>query len=93
MAFSSHVLEHTPDPARPIRDQLGVLKDDGVLIALFPNGSDPFRAAEPHAFHRLWGRVHPVMLNDQFVTANLGDQVVFRGSLSESDLNMLQSIS
>jgi SAM-dependent methyltransferase len=90
VAFSSHVLEHTPDPAQAIRDQIAVLKPDGYLIALFPNGSDAFRVAEPQAFHRLWGRVHPVMLNDNFVSGSLESQILFQGSLCDEDLDKLR---
>jgi len=82
VVFSSHVLEHTPDPAVAINEQLSALRPDGFLVALFPNGSELFRQADPKAFHRLWGRVHPVMLNDEFALKILGDQIVFLGSLA-----------
>lgn len=93
VVFSSHVLEHTPNPGSALDDQMAVLRPGGWLVALFPNGSEPFRRAKPENFHRLWGRVHPVMLNDDFVTAVLGDQVVFRGSLSESELRSIRLIN
>ena len=79
--FSSHVLEHTSDPAAALREQLAALRPNGWLVALFPNGSEPFRRAHPDAFHHLWGQVHPVMLNDVFARAILGDQVVYTGTL------------
>ena len=93
VVFSSHVLEHTPNPASALNDQMTVLRPGGWLVALFPNGSEPFRREKPGSFHCLWGRVHPVMLNDAFVTEAFGHQVVFRGSLSESDLSKIRSIS
>jgi len=89
VAFSSHVLEHTPDPARAIRDQCAVLRPEGCLIALFPNGSDTFLSKDPQTFHRLWGRVHPVMLSGDFVTRILKSYSVFQGSLCERDLGLL----
>lgn len=89
VAFSSHVLEHTPDPAQAIQDQYAILKPDGYLIALFPNGSEAFRAAQPDVFHRLWGRVHPVMLNDGFISAAIESHSVFQGSLCDEDLDKL----
>lgn len=89
VVFSSHVLEHTPDPAQALRDQLAVLKTNGFLIALFPNGSDAFRLAEPQAFHQLWGHVHPVMLNDRFISETLKTHIVFQGSLTDKDIAIL----
>ncbi len=89
VAFSSHVLEHTPDPAEAIRHQLSVLQPNGFLIALFPNGSSAFRIREPQAFHKLWGRVHPVMLDVEFVSGSLRNHMVFQGSLCDEDLGKL----
>ena len=93
VVFSSHVLEHTPNPGSALSDQMAALRPGGWLVALFPNGSEPFRRAKPDNFHRLWGRVHPVMLNDAFVTVVLGDQLVFRGSLSGSDLASIRRLT
>jgi SAM-dependent methyltransferase len=67
VVFSSHVLEHTPDPAEALRKQCEVLNPGGVVIAYCPNGSPSFYAAQRAVFHRLWGRVHPVMLDETFV--------------------------
>jgi 2-polyprenyl-3-methyl-5-hydroxy-6-metoxy-1,4-benzoquinol methylase len=67
VVFSCHVLEHTPDPSAALRRKIDVLARGGTLVALMPNGSEAFRRSQPDAFHRLWGQVHPVMLNDEFM--------------------------
>ncbi len=83
MVFSSHVLEHTPNPARAIASQMAVLSPGGWLMAIFPNGSKAFRDADRESFHRLWGRVHPVMLNDEFVQRLLSDELMFMGAKAD----------
>jgi 2-polyprenyl-3-methyl-5-hydroxy-6-metoxy-1,4-benzoquinol methylase len=93
VVFSSHVLEHTPDPASALAQQMDVLKPGGWLIALVPNGSESFRDSSPDVFHRLWGRVHPVMLSDSFFKTVLGEEVVFLGALAQRDLNLIRSWS
>ncbi|QPC43678.1 class I SAM-dependent methyltransferase [Kaustia mangrovi] len=87
VVFSAHVLEHTPDPAGALREQLGVLAPGGWLIACFPNGSDAFRKADPAAFHRLWGRVHPVMLDEAFVRHTLPTPSLAVGAFCPADLD------
>ena len=90
VVFSSHVLEHTPDPAEALHRQLDVLAADGLLVALFPNGSDAFRHENPESFHRLWGRVHPVMLNEGFVRHTLAGSAMFIGASDSGDLELLK---
>lgn len=92
VVLSTHVLEHMPDPAGAIREQMALLEPGGWLIAIFPNGSEPFRDADPEAFHRLWGQVHPVMLNDEFVSNLLGRQLLFLGNPSPGDLNRIRGL-
>jgi hypothetical protein len=36
------------------------------------------------AFHQLWGKVHPVLLTDEFVKQNYGDEVVYLDSWNSS---------
>ncbi|MCB1805583.1 MAG: class I SAM-dependent methyltransferase [Candidatus Competibacteraceae bacterium] len=86
VVFSSHVLEHTPDPAQALRQKLSVLSPNGWLIAFFPNGSEIFQKAEPTAFHRLWGRVHPVMLNERFIKKVLPGPALAFGAYNQKDL-------
>lgn len=90
VVFSSHVLEHVPDPAASLRQMVDVLVPGGILVALTPNGSSPFRDTDFAAFHRLWGQVHPVILSDQFVTKVL-DGPIFLGSKRATDLKLLSN--
>jgi SAM-dependent methyltransferase len=65
--YSSHVLEHTPDPARVLREQLSLVRPGGLVVGHTPNGSKAYRVRDRRAFDLAWGEVHPVMLTDVFV--------------------------
>jgi hypothetical protein len=78
--YSSHVLEHTPNPLEALRGQLGLTRDGGFVIAHTPNGSEAFRRADFRAFHRLWGLPHPVLLSGDFIRAALGAYPCFVSS-------------
>ncbi len=90
IVFSSHVLEHIPDPALGLRQKISVLSPNGWLIASFPNGSDAFRQSDPAAFHRLWGRVHPVMLNEDFIRETLPESALTIGAYCKKDIERLK---
>ncbi|MCF6354846.1 MAG: class I SAM-dependent methyltransferase [Candidatus Polarisedimenticolaceae bacterium] len=90
VVFSSHVLEHTPDPALALRQQLEIVSPGGWLIAFFPNGSNAFQRADPAAFHRLWGRVHPVMLNENFIRKILPEPTLAIGACCSEDIEGLK---
>lgn len=72
--YSCHVLEHVPDPARAMRDQLALLKPGGLLIAHTPNGSEAYRRKHPAHLRKIWGKVHPTLLTDRFVAGIAGRQ-------------------
>lgn len=59
MVYSSHVLEHVPDPAASIRQQLSLLKPGGLLVAHTPNGCRSFREKHYSLFHQTRGRFIP----------------------------------
>lgn len=61
--FSAHVLEHVPVVAEAVRRGLSLLRPGGLFVAFTPNGSPEFRAAQPIAWHKLWGLVHPQLLD------------------------------
>lgn len=82
LCFSSHVLEHVPDPWASIEQQLSMLKDGGYLIAVFPHGSDEFRNADKWRFHKIWGRVHPVLITDKFLDGKLSKYPRYYGSFT-----------
>ncbi len=64
--FSSHVIEHVPSVSRMLDVGKRLLRADGYLITLCPNGNPEYRAANPEGFHRSWGKVHPNYLNGLF---------------------------
>lgn len=70
MIYSCHVLEHVPNPLATLRVMLQWVRPGGMVVAQTPNGSREFRAADPTAFHHLWGRVHPFLLTGDFVRRN-----------------------
>lgn len=90
VVFSSHVLEHTSDPAEALQRQLEVVSREGWLIAFFPNGSEAFQKADRTAFHRLWGRVHPVMLNEFFIRNILPAPALAIGAYCPKDVRALK---
>ena len=65
--YSSHVLEHTSNPAAVLREQLTLVKPNGLVIAHTPSGSAAFQESDQRGFHLIWGKVHPVLLTETFV--------------------------
>lgn len=72
--FSSHVLEHVPDPLNVIRSQLALVRPGGFVIGFTPNGSEERRRTQFESFHRHWGKVHPSLLTDEFIRKNFDRQ-------------------
>ena len=75
--FSSHVLEHLPDFTEINNLYENQLESTGKFIAITPNGSKDFRESFQTSFHQLWGKVHPVLLNDAFVKSNFSKDLVY----------------
>lgn len=86
VAFSAHVLEHTPDPQEAILRQIKAIRPGGYLIAVYPHGSRAFKEADPRRFHKIWGQVHPVLLTDRFIDGILSEQPTYMGSLNDTAL-------
>lgn len=78
--FSSHVLEHLPDFSEINDLYLNHLSDNGLFVAITPNGSNDFLKADYNAYHQLWGKVHPVLLNDKFVRLNFKNELIYLDS-------------
>lgn len=68
--YSSHVLEHLPNPLAALREQLQLTKEGGFVAAHTPSACDAFRRVHPALFHLLWGLNHPVLLSDVFIHKN-----------------------
>ncbi len=78
--FSAHVLEHVPDLQFVFDIAKKLLKPGGLFIAVTPNGSEAFRKNNKFNFHKLWGKVHPVLLTDDFVNHNFKADIKILGS-------------
>ncbi|HVR90023.1 MAG TPA: methyltransferase domain-containing protein [Novosphingobium sp.] len=72
--FSSHVLEHVPSPSVVIAKGFELLRAGGLFVSCFPNGADAWRKASPDSWQKLWGEVHPNLLDDRFMGALLHDR-------------------
>ncbi len=64
--FNSHVIEHLPSPADFLRFAFDRIRPGGYFVAETPNGSEAFRRKDPAHFSKLWGRVHPNLMSDDF---------------------------
>lgn len=81
--YSSHVLEHVPNPLAALREQLALVVPGGLVVAHTPNGSHARAVADRRGFHRVWGQAHPVLLTERFV-AHLADGLPFYVSSDDS---------
>ena len=64
--FSAHVIEHLPNPDIMWKAIDQVLSKDGIVVCFAPNGEPSLeRVYGPKRYHRLWGRVHPLLLTSQ----------------------------
>jgi SAM-dependent methyltransferase len=86
VVYSSHVLEHTPNPLETLRQQISHVRHDGFLIAHTPNGSSRRREVDFPSFHKNWGFVHPVLLSDEFVIRNFERHPIFISSSGRDSL-------
>ncbi len=77
--FSSHVIEHVPQPSKVIELAGNLLKRGGYFVAFTPNGADDFRSVDPEAWHKFWGKVHPNLIDDEFWKRALGDRPMLLG--------------
>lgn len=82
--YSSHVLEHVPNPTATLKLQLDLVRAGGFVIAHTPNGSDPWRRSNFATFHRHWGRVHPFLLSAEFIGRSFPDVACFVSSDEQS---------
>jgi 2-polyprenyl-3-methyl-5-hydroxy-6-metoxy-1,4-benzoquinol methylase len=71
--YSCHVLEHVPNPLETLKAQLRLVRPGGLVVAHTPNGSAACRAGRRKSFHSVWGRVHPVLLNEEFISRNFAE--------------------
>ncbi len=67
--FASHVLEHLAQPEALWQLAADVVRPDGVVVLFMPNGEPGCERRDPERYHRLWGRVHPLLLTSASVAA------------------------
>ena len=65
--FSSHVIEHLPDPGQMLRTGLRLIREGGYFVAECPNGSPERRRSAPLLTRKAWGRVHPNLISADFL--------------------------
>lgn len=65
--FSAHVIEHVPSVSHMIDLGMRYLKPEGLFVAFTPNGSDTFRAYDFRSWNRLWGLVHPQLIDEEYL--------------------------
>jgi SAM-dependent methyltransferase len=72
--FSSHVVEHLPDPAEAFRLASRLLRPGGLFVAFTPNGCEERLRRNKRAYDHSWGRLHPTYLDDRFYRRCLGSR-------------------
>jgi 2-polyprenyl-3-methyl-5-hydroxy-6-metoxy-1,4-benzoquinol methylase len=70
--FCAHVLEHVSCPRQVFRCLDSLLRPGGVFVSFTPNGSEAHRRRNPQ-WNKLWGEVHPNLIDDRFLRRSFGD--------------------
>jgi len=82
VVFSAHVLEHVDQLETALHRQWAWLKPGGLLVGITPNGSEEFRKTHPKNFQKLWGLIHPQLLDDKFLHKRFQGHGLSIGSIS-----------
>jgi 2-polyprenyl-3-methyl-5-hydroxy-6-metoxy-1,4-benzoquinol methylase len=91
IVFCSHVIEHVPNPRELLETLLSLCADDGFVIVMCPNGSQPVLERHPNIYHRLWGKVHPNMITDRFIETCIGTRPYLMASSMEDIVDQLRN--
>jgi len=83
--YANHVIEHVSNPTRMITENLERLVPNGFLIIDTPNGGSEYRCEHAESFHRLWGQMHPQLVQPSFITWVVGARPVLMGTALELD--------
>ena len=65
--FSSHVIEHLPNPRILFDAAEKALRPGGLLVCFAPNGAAERQKKNSGEYHQNWGKVHPLMLTPKFL--------------------------
>ncbi len=68
VVFSSHVIEHLNFVQDFFALSKRILKEDGIFMAVCPNGSREYQDRDPARFKGTWGVMHPLYLDIDFAT-------------------------
>jgi 2-polyprenyl-3-methyl-5-hydroxy-6-metoxy-1,4-benzoquinol methylase len=63
--FSSHVIEHLPNPGILLDEAQKLLVPGGYFICYCPNGNPALENEK--SYHNVWGKVHPLFLTPGFM--------------------------
>ncbi len=66
--FSSHVIEHVPSVSDLLALAVRLLRPGGLFVAFTPNGDEARRRRDPAGYRRIWGYVHPQLIDADFLT-------------------------
>lgn len=73
VVFSSHVIEHLPAVSEFLEFAKQHLAQDGFLVTICPNGSEVYRENHRENYKKLWGLVHPQLLDEVFYRKYFND--------------------
>ncbi len=82
--FSAHVLEHLPDPKKTIDFALSIVKKNNYIVIFVPNGSIT-RKNKDSNWDKLWGLVHPNLIDEIFYMNAFNQQQYFITSSFKED--------
>jgi SAM-dependent methyltransferase len=85
--FSAHVIEHVPAPAKVFEYARKLLRTGGLFLAFTPNGSETYRVRSKD-WMRLWGQVHPNLIDDIFLNASFRNSPRVVGSSPVSNMRL-----
>jgi 2-polyprenyl-3-methyl-5-hydroxy-6-metoxy-1,4-benzoquinol methylase len=63
--FSSHVIEHLPNPNMIFEEAIKLLKPGGWFVCYCPNGN-PER--KDPTYHKVWGKIHPLFITPAYMS-------------------------
>ncbi|MCF8274251.1 MAG: class I SAM-dependent methyltransferase [Flavobacteriaceae bacterium] len=78
--FSSHVIEHHPNPSDMIENAKNLLKDNGFFYCYCPNGSEEYLKKDKKLFHLAWGQVHPFYPSKNYFSNQFKNNPYYIGS-------------
>jgi 2-polyprenyl-3-methyl-5-hydroxy-6-metoxy-1,4-benzoquinol methylase len=85
--FSSHVIEHLPNPRIMFDAAEKALRPGGLFVCYAPNGAVESERKNFAAYHHNWGKVHPLMMTPQFMKAEASRRGFIRCAVFSSPVD------